>query len=538
MRCEQKYLDRATIPIKSGWYRFHETSEDTYACPYVDSCGGFSNSTNANETSAGKVLCKTGYHGPLCSVCDTGYGFSQGTYTCEKCEASLYGSTVGVFAGIVMVVLGCTVLLRWLFANRIKKAIEMMKERKKTVNLVLSQLTTVAVTIQTGILINENHQAAGGKKPPEVYSNFLKAFRVFSLKVEVLPLECFLDVDFSAILLFQTLGTLLIIVGCAIAWHKPCQKQNGAGIERPTRRIVFATCGITFIKLILPAVSLVIAQAFRCNVFDYGMEESHQYLESDYSINCASEKYSFIWVYAVIMTLVFPIGMPLLALLGLYRSQRRINERKEGPLAVRERNTGYVPVALDALDAPDVDEGENVIEGVIANESPFASLATNVKPGWWFMEVIDMERRLLLTCFPLVFTTYGGVVLFTLCIALLALVVQYESRPYALMLMNTSKAIEAWQNLLAVFVLLIQDADMFQSNTLYTAAGVGLVLVDVFMVGIMMSSAFKKRWNRNIMQSAEKVDKGSLKHDEGGAYLPPLIDSNHAGGAEEEAMSI
>ena len=77
-------------------------------------------------------------------------------------------------------------------------------------------------------------------------------------------------------------------------------------------------------------------------------------------------------------------------------------------------------MALDALDAPDVDEGENVIEGVIANESPFASLATNVKPGWWFMEVIDMERRLLLTCFPLVFTTYGGVVLFTLCIALLA----------------------------------------------------------------------------------------------------------------------
>ena len=126
------------------------------------------------------------------------------------------------------------------------------------------------------------------------------------------------------------------------------------------------------------------------------------------------------------MTLVFPIGMPLLALLGLYRSQRRINEREEGPLAVRERNTGYVPVALDALDAPNADEGENVIEDVIVNESPFASLATNVKPGWWFMEVIDMERRLLLTCFPLVFTTYGGVVLFTLCIALLALVVQYE----------------------------------------------------------------------------------------------------------------
>ena len=39
-------------------------------------------------------------------------------------------------------------------------------DNRKLVRLIESQLTTAAVTIQTGILINENHEAAGGADPP------------------------------------------------------------------------------------------------------------------------------------------------------------------------------------------------------------------------------------------------------------------------------------------------------------------------------------------------------------------------------------
>ena len=73
---------------------------------------------------------------------------------------------------------------------------------------------------------------------------------------------------------------------------------------------------------------------------------------------------------------------------------------------------------------------------------------------------------------------------------------------------------------------------MFQSNTLYTAAGVGLVLVDVFMVGIMMSTAFKKRWNRNIMQSAEKIEEFCIQNYEKDRMHRPLIDDHLGFGAE------
>ena len=60
-------------------------------------------------------------------------------------------------------------------------------------------------------------------------------------------------------------------------------------------------------------------------------------------------------------------------------------------------------------------------------------------------------------------------------VALLALVIQNEFQPYKLPAMNTVKVMEAWQNLLVVIVLLIQDADTFKTKAMYNLAGVGVV---------------------------------------------------------------
>lgn len=123
-----------------------------------------------------------------------------------------------------------------------------------------------------------------------------------------------------------------------------------------------------------------------------------------------------------------------------------------------------------------------------------AVLVRDVKPEFWYMEIVDIIRRLMLTCMPVAFSQsgYGKMITFSLVIALLALVVQYEFQPYKLDAMNTVKALEAWQNLLSIIVLLIQDADMFKDADMYNLAGVGLVFVDFLMVAIMVWSA----WNR------------------------------------------
>ena len=363
---------------------------------------------------------------------------------------------------------------------------------KVVVNLLFSQLTTLAVTIQTGILINQNHEAAGGQPPPQIYSQFNKLFNVLSLDVNILPLGCLeTGVSYWMILLFQTLGTLAVLLCLTVAWSNiwlPCWKQaEGDGTSLAlVRRDRFATYGILFVKLVLPAVSLEILQAFACRSYDYGDdEEDKRYLVVDYSVNCSSPFYKFLSSYAAVMCIIFPFGMPFLALLGLYRLRRHKIKQNE--------DTSVDDQVL--LDADAADDGGEVTNGGTAipeRESPFATLSFDVKPAFWFMEVVDMFRRLALTCLPIVFSNYGAVVVFSLCITLLGLVVQYELKPYKLDLMNTTKTIEAWQNLLCVVVLLIQDANMFQSPTLYDTAGVVLILIDVLMIIIMLQNAFKR----------------------------------------------
>ena len=48
--------------------------------------------------------------------------------------------------------------------------------------------------------------------------------------------------------------------------------------DMQTRRHMYARYGVTFVKLVLPVVSLEIAQAFQCKTYDYGYDKSRMWL--------------------------------------------------------------------------------------------------------------------------------------------------------------------------------------------------------------------------------------------------------------------
>ena len=148
------------------------------------------------------------------------------------------------------------------------------------------------------------------------------------------------------------------------------------------------------------------------------------------------------------------------------------------------------------------------------------------------MEVVDIVRRLLLTCMPIAFTNFASVIVFSLAVVLLALVIQYDFRPYKMDAMNTVKIMEAWQNLLCVVVLLIQDAHMFESEAMYDLAGAALLVVDVMMIGVMVWSA----WKRGACRPGHLVEDLSMDQ---GDYQPPRIfddERGHAAAAENEQL--
>ena len=69
--------------------------------------------------------------------------------------------------------------------------------------------------------------------------------------------------------------------------------------------------------------------------------------------------------------------------------------------------------------------------------------------------------------------------------------------------MNTVKIMEAWQNLLCIVVLLIQDAHMFENDTMYELAGVALLVVDVMMIAVMVWSAWKRGAEQHAVDSEQ-----------------------------------
>ena len=210
---------------------------------------------------------------------------------------------------------------------------------------------------------------------------------VFTLKIELLPLGCFdPSFGFFDVLLLQTLGTIGVALLLVWVWRNyrirgGCCCGNGviksdetdekgsvagevddnrdheaqslqeqllsphppavhswsclcfwASIEDMPTRSEYASYAITFVKLVLPVVSLEIAQAFRCSLYHTGGGNTKEYLVADYAINCRSRHYNAVEIYAFAMTCLLPVGMPILGLVALWRlrcdDERRTETRQ------------------------------------------------------------------------------------------------------------------------------------------------------------------------------------------------------------------
>ena len=620
--CTENNLDLEELPVKANRYRFTATSKSTYKCPYNHACPGegahydsnssatagsgntFSNQTNSSSAQTyGDALCAEGYQGPLCAVCSKGYGFTHGGTKCQLCNSgkngfggvrgfieNAYVQTIGLAALVLFCLALSGFVLWWCFRPRIVAFRQWSRKNKAQLDLLMSQVTTIVVTIQTGILISENHQAAGGAAPPQTYEEVVKWFDVFTLKLTLVPMDCFdRKFGFFGVLIMQTLGVIGIALILMFLWaniriragcgeadpgddvytklEDHAQEVPGEGprhpayvfrackrtwfwviVERRRQLPVYARYGVTFVKLVLPVVSYGIAQAFQCKRYDYGYEilnndqtgnrTAHsssphcdgdndddycemekKWLVVDYTVNCHSHQYVYgIMIYAIVMGCLLPIGMPIAALVALYRL-RFDSKRAEPPTPDDEDHRVLEGEAPDEGETPD-EEGKQdppVIQAASdAQESPFAVLWRDVKSEFWYMEVLDIIRRLMLTSVTAAFSTSAEVILFSLCIALLALVCQYEFRPYKIPAMNTIKILEAWQNLLILVILLIQDAEMFSSESLYNLAGVLLLLVDALMIVIIALSA----WSRGACRREYLLSSVDYYDD---VYQPPFI---------------
>jgi hypothetical protein len=125
---------------------------------------------------------------------------------------------------------------------------------------------------------------------------------------------------------------------------------------------------------VLPGVSSSIFQAFPCDTLDDGTP----WLMADYSLSCDTPMHKLMVLYSLAMTVVYPIGVPV-----LYSTVLASNRHKLNP-AAGKKFPPHLSLAAREQNAIEL-EGKSF-------------LYKQYRPSMWWYELFETARRLVSIC--------------------------------------------------------------------------------------------------------------------------------------------
>jgi len=126
------------------------------------------------------------------------------------------------------------------------------------------------------------------------------------------------DFDQFNVLLVMSLwplALLMLLGGLGVVLRSLAARGRVVSVAAAAKWVaVLKTVSVVVLFLVLPGVSSEIVRSLRCDTFDDGSS----FVKADYRISCASGRYRAMMLYAVVMCLVYPVGVPALAFGLLY----------------------------------------------------------------------------------------------------------------------------------------------------------------------------------------------------------------------------
>ena len=162
-----------------------------------------------------------------------------------------------------------------------------------------------------------------------------------------------------------------------------------------------------FSYIVLAPVSLTIGQAFACVDVDPEdirvdrLNNDRYYLAADLSISCSTDRYQFGSLWAGLMILVYPIGIPLLYY-WLLSANRNYIRYVEDDGTVRPTRPSDKEIERLKAKYPE-DYPDNII-----NHNHLKFLYRAYEPQYWYWEVIETFRRLCFTAFVVMASSTPG----------------------------------------------------------------------------------------------------------------------------------
>lgn len=412
------------LDLDRGYWRRYPTNEEVMACVSDIGCQG------GNLTGNG--LCAIGYAGPLCSVCADGYFSVSGL--CVSCAGDLMTPTLIAYICVFVFLLVMAMAIYYIYFRffrrhfqsefdgrysysdratataadgRFSRAASLhilpddepipplvklcVAWLKKNFSQLSSQLKIIVSTYQVITAASTVLDVT----MPASFTNFADVADFLNLNISgALPFACngnynFVDHMFLATLMPMCIGGV-IMIAFLVAWAKARFRiQSNPNRRRGAKRRKFNQLRNQYFKyflylayMVLPSVTTIIFQMFPCVNIDPAHEDSgvpDLYLRADMSISCTSNTYYRGVAYAVLMILIYPVGIPGLYLYLLYNRRYLIMSRSVALLSGRDKGGAEAEdkskekkkeskkknnIGVDTMDPDDDDEGAGEGAGV------------------------------------------------------------------------------------------------------------------------------------------------------------------------------
>ncbi|CAM9404595.1 unnamed protein product, partial [Ectocarpus sp. 12 AP-2014] len=246
--------------------------------------------------------------------CNEGYA-SGYQFSCSSCSGQNLRSAIGTsvalfFVGLVLVALVVADLVRVIDENENKTDTgstwgkKMTSCRDRIVNAV--PLTSIKIVLVAWQIVTQ-FSSVVNVVYPNIYESFLAVLNVVNFDLGfLLSVSCIVDINFYGRLFFTTIGPL-VVFGALTATYAVSRSRNQhspAGMQAAKSEHLSIALFISFV--IYSSVSFNIFQTFACETLDDGLT----YLRADYSLTCSTGVHTAMMVYAGLMILVYPVGIP------------------------------------------------------------------------------------------------------------------------------------------------------------------------------------------------------------------------------------
>jgi hypothetical protein len=349
---------------------------------------------------------------------------------------------------------------------------------------------------------------------PNSFTNFIDGFNFINLSfADAFPLSCSGVFTFIDKLVLTTLAPIMLsILLCMFFFieygnqrrqiQRNKQRQKGekaAAFNRIKEKYLNYFFYLSY--LVLPSVTTTIFQTFLCTDVDPDREdsdESDSYLTADMNISCHSDYYKNGVAYAVCMICVYPIGVSAMYLVLLYYNRAEIRTREEssdddnavpsvaaatGGGAANPLHTttpALAPAAPAAAAAPAAPAAAD--DELSPSAARLAFLWEAYEPKFWYWEIIETSRRLMLTAvLSLVSPGSSEQAVASIMVSILYIKLYREYEPYVNDNDDELAELGQYQIFFTFFGALILQNSLLSSSW-DTAVGVLLIFVNLGVV--------------------------------------------------------